>query len=106
MFPRDEAGGDTGAILFSTMLFGFLPTGGAGGVTSAGLGGETGFFETAFFADFLIDFFAVGFLPAFFATFLAVFIARLPDLARCFAAGRLVARDGLRSFFAFRFLTT
>jgi hypothetical protein len=91
------------------MLFGFSPTDGAGGVTAVCLGGGIGFFETAVFADFLTDFFAdffdAGLLPAFFATFLALFIVRLPALARFFAAAPFVAREGLRSFFAFRFLT-
>ena len=91
------------------MLFGLAPTEGAGGARRVCLGGGIGFFATALFADFLTDFFAgffdAGFLPAFFATFLALFTVRLSALARFFAAGRLVARDGLRSFFAFRFLT-
>ena len=111
MFPRDAAGaafvtGVTFALAVSGLGFAiaFLAARGC-------FGAETGVFDFAFLAGFLIDegflidfleaLFAADFFAGFFAVFFAFFAAVLLFLARFFDAAALAARGD--SFFVFFF---
>jgi hypothetical protein len=106
MFPRDEAGRGADATRFSAMLFG-LGTENAGFADDSG--SERAFSDFGFVAGFLTAFLGVFFATAFFVGFLAGFLGFFAVTLlffACFFGAVVLARDGLRSFCAFRFLTT